>query len=95
METSISAEECNYYGQYPYNIEDNYFSQGEFDTKPGKYRETTVDVGSFEPNKWGLYDMYGNVSEWVWDYYGEYQTEGQIDPTRAETGNLRVYRGGG
>lgn len=94
-ETSISAEECNYYGHYPYNIEDNYFSQDELDTKPGKYRETTVDVGSFEPNKWGLYDMHGNVSEWVWDYYGEYQTEKQIDPTGAETGNLRVYRGGG
>ncbi len=38
--------------------------------------------------------MHGNVGEWVWDYYGEY-TDGQTDPTGAESGTLRVYRGGG
>lgn len=32
-ETSISAEEANYYGHYPYMIEDTYFSQGNLDTK--------------------------------------------------------------
>ena len=37
-ETSISAEESNYYGHYPYEIEDNYFSQGNLTTKPGEYR---------------------------------------------------------
>lgn len=37
-ENSISAEEANYYGHYPYEIEDNYFSQDKLDTKPGKYR---------------------------------------------------------
>ncbi len=94
-ETSISAEECNYYGHYPYNIEDNYFSQETLDTKPGEYRQTTINVGSFKPNKWGLYDMHGNVGEWVWDYYGAYPNSEQIDPTGAETGSLRVYRGGG
>lgn len=35
-ETSISAEEANYYGHYPYEIEENYFSQGNLDTKPGE-----------------------------------------------------------
>lgn len=39
--------------------------------------------------------MHGNVSEWGWDYYGAYKTESQNDPTGAETGTLRVYRGGG
>jgi formylglycine-generating enzyme required for sulfatase activity/flavodoxin len=94
-ENSISAEEANYYGHYPYEIEDNYFSQGNLDTKPGEYRQTTIDVGSFEPNKFGLYDMHGNVGEWVWDYYGEYVTEAQSDPTGSSSGTLRVYRGGG
>ncbi|MGN1184277.1 MAG: flavodoxin, partial [Oliverpabstia sp.] len=94
-ETSISAEECNYFGHYPYEIENNYFSQGNLDTKPGEYRQTTVVVSSFSPNKWGLYNMHGNVGEWVWDYYGAYGTDEQTDPTGAETGTLRVYRGGG
>lgn len=94
-ENSISAEEANYYGHYPYEIEDNYFSQGNLSTKPGEYRQTTVAVNSFSPNKWGLYNMHGNVSEWVWDYYGAYSSEAQTDPTGAETGTLRVYRGGG
>lgn len=94
-ENSPSAEEANYYGHYPYGIEDNYFSQGNLDTKPGEYRETTLEVDSFSPNKWGLYNMHGNVSEWVWDYYGAYSTENQTDPVGAESGNRRVYRGGG
>lgn len=94
-ENSISAEEANYYGHYPYEIEDNYFSQGNLDTKPGEYRQATVDVSSFSPNEWGLYNMHGNVGEWVWDYYGAYDAGEQNDPTGAETGTLRVYRGGG
>ena len=94
-ETSISSEESNYYGHYPYEIEDNYFSQGNLSTKPGEYRQTTVAVDSFSPNAWGLYNMHGNVSEWVWDYYGEYDSAQNADPTGPETGTRRVYRGGG
>ena len=94
-ENSISAEEANYYGHYPYQIEDNYFSQDNLDTKPGEYRQTTVEVSSFSPNGWGLYNMHGNVGEWVWDYYGSYVTEKQNNPTGTDTGTLRVYRGGG
>lgn len=94
-ENSPSAEEVNYYGHYPYEIEGNYFSQGNLETQPGIYRETTVAVGSFEPNGFGLYDMHGNVSEWVWDYYGAYPAEEQTDPTGPQTGAQRVYRGGG
>ncbi len=93
-ETSISPEESNYYGHYPYEIEDNYFSQGNLTTRPGQYRQTTVAVDSFSPNRWGLYNMHGNVSEWVWDYYGEYGTDEVSDPTGPETGTRRVYRGG-
>ncbi len=94
-ETSISADEANYWGHYPYLIEDNYFSQGNLEAKPGIYRQTTVAVGSFEPNAWGLYDMHGNVGEWVWDWYGGYETDAQTDPTGPASGTRRVYRGGG
>ena len=71
-ENSPGADICNFYGHYPYQIEENYFSQDSLDTKPGEYRQTTVAVDSFSPNKWGLYNMHGNVSEWVWDVYGAY-----------------------
>ena len=94
-ETSIGADEANYYGHYPYMIEDNYFSQGNLDTKPGEYRQTTVEVDSFSPNGYGLYNMHGNVSEWVWDTYGSYGAEGEADPTGAASGSRKVYRGGG
>lgn len=94
-ETSISAEESNYWGHYPYLIEDNYFNQSNLETRPGVYRETTVAVGSFQPNAWGFYDMHGNVGEWVWDYYGNYPTEAQTDPVGPDSGVLRVNRGGG
>ncbi len=95
MENSPSAEEANYYGHYPYQIEENYFSQGNLAVQPGIYRQTTVAVGSFSANPFGLYDMHGNVGEWTWDAYGEYPVEAQVDPTGAETGTRRVYRGGG
>lgn len=94
-ENSPSAEEANYYGHYPYEIENNYFSQGNLSTRPGQYRQTTVAVDSFSANAYGLYNMHGNVSEWVWDFYGAYSTEAQTDPTGVESGTLRVYRGGG
>lgn len=94
-QTSISAEEANYWGHYPYLIEDNYFNQSNLETRPGVYRETTIAVGSFQPNAWGLYDMHGNVGEWVWDYYGDYSSQEQTDPTGPESGTLRVNRGGG
>jgi len=51
-------------------------------------------VGQKLPNRWGIYDMHGNVWEWVQDYYGEYSAETQIDPKVIDKGTNRVFRGG-
>ena len=93
-ETSISVDEANYWGHYPYQIEENYFSQENLETKPGIYREETLPVGCFAPNRWGLYDMHGNVSEWAWDAYGAYEEAQEVNPVGATMGSQRVYRGG-
>ena len=94
-EKSPDASEANFYGHYPYEIEENYFDDSVLEAKPGEYRQTTVEVGSFAPNPWGLYDCHGNVNEWCWDYYGEYDPENKTDPTGAESGTRHIYRGGG
>ncbi len=92
---SAGPEEANYYGHYPYEIEENYFNDSVLETRPGRYRQTTVEVTGFAPNPWGLYNMHGNVNEWCWDLYGAYETANTIDPTGAQNGTRRVYRGGG
>jgi formylglycine-generating enzyme required for sulfatase activity len=55
----------------------------------------TASVASFPPSKNGLYDMGGNVSEWVLDVYSIPSADGstQVDPTGAQTGDNYVIRG--
>ena len=56
----------------------------------------THPAGQKKPNPWGLHDVYGNVSEWVQDWYGkEHQARGPAtDPGGPSTGSNRVLRGG-
>jgi len=60
--------------------------------------DTTQPIGSFSPNGYGLYDMVGNVWEWVADWYNKtYYSSSPIDnPTGPEySGSGKVVRGGG
>ncbi|MCQ4162793.1 formylglycine-generating enzyme family protein [Roseomonas sp. GC11] len=53
-------------------------------------------VGQKLPNAWGLYDVHGNVWEWVQDWFDQayYARSPTIDPQGPETGTRRVVRGG-
>ena len=62
--------------------------------------ESTHQVGLKKPNKWGLFDMYGNVFEWCQDNWHDSYEGAPVDgkawePGSGKYGPFRVYRGGG
>lgn len=62
----------------------------------GKKYKTTLKVGSFKPNGYGLFDMGGNVWEWTMDNYGSnyYAISPGLNPLGPESGRFKVIRGG-
>jgi len=83
--TSISTGQANYNGNYTYG-----------GGPKGEYRQKTVPVDSFAANPWGLYNVHGNVWEWVQDCWNGSYNGAPVDGSAWPTGDCgrRVLRGG-
>lgn len=76
-------------GAYAGNLDEMAWYGGDYS------KGSTHPVGQKKANTWGLYDMHGNVYEWCADWYGNYSSGEQTDPTGPVVGSVRVRRGGG
>ena len=84
---------------YPWGDEEPVCQKGisngaKFDDDAGCNETDTEPVGSYSANKYGLFDMAGNVWEWVWDWYGTYSSSYSSNPQGPDSGTYRVLRSG-
>jgi len=87
-----------HYGDKLDSLLANYNGNNSLLGEVGLYRGTTLPVGQFKPNAWGLYDMHGNVMEWCSDWFDDFTPRPVTDPTGpADPGMAKshVSRGGG
>jgi formylglycine-generating enzyme required for sulfatase activity len=86
--SSITPDQANYDGR---------FLVYEGGGSRGKWRKSTVPVGSFEANPWGLYNVHGNVWEWCEDVWHDNYSGAPADGSAWLQGgdeSRRVVRGG-
>ena len=83
---AISDREANFNGEHPYGP----------GAAPGRYLKKTVPVGSYAPNAFGVYDIHGNVYEWVSDCYVAGHAGNPGDGSARTDGDCkaRIIRGG-
>ena len=83
---NITTSDANYDGNFSYD-----------GSLKGQYRQATVPVNSFSPNRFGLYNVHGNVWEWNEDCWHETYAAAPADGSAWTTGcnaNSRMLRGG-